>query len=187
MNQFIDLKTYQSMIISLTQKIDLTKLVFLADVIISTSKNLGRIYTAGNGGSAALADHMATDLSFNAVLENININCISLTGNTSTITASGNDIGYENIFSRQIKKYCNKNDLIILISASGNSKNLVSAVETAKSLKIRTFSLTAFDGGSLKKITDYNLHIETPQGVYGIAEDLHNMVSHMIINEISQR
>lgn len=104
----------------------------------------------------------------------------SLADNTSVVTAIANDIGYENIFYAQLKDKVTPNDLIIAISCSGNSPNIIKAVEYCKTKNTKIISFTGFDGGKLKKISDICLHVDTPKGQYGLVEDIHMMFDHII-------
>ncbi len=145
-------------------------------------KNLdqGTLYVAGNGGSASTASHMATDLGVGSLRRNNPLRIVSLVDNTAVLTATANDLAFDQVFSQQLKLLGRKGDIFICFSASGNSKNLLNAVEEAKRIEITTISVTGFNGGLLKDICDFNIHIETPIGSYGVVEDIHSPVSHML-------
>ena len=100
--------------------------------------------------------------------------------NLPIITAIGNDFGYNDIFSRQLQVLGKEGDVLVGISASGNSPNLVKAFEYAKSAKIKTVAITAFDGGKLKEIADLGIHVPTEMKEYGPAEDAHMILDHLI-------
>ncbi len=150
-----------------------------AKIIVSLGQN-SMVFIAGNGGSATTASHMATDIGVGSLRRGKPIKAISLMENVGVLTAIANDLSYDDVISEQLKLLAKTGDLLILISASGNSKNLLKACETAKVLEVKTLSLTGFDGGVLKNLTDSNIHIETQIGSYGVVEDFHSMVSHMI-------
>jgi D-sedoheptulose 7-phosphate isomerase len=141
-------------------------------------KNL--VFIAGNGGSATTATHMATDIGVGSLRKGMPIKAISLMDNVGVLTATANDLSYDDVISEQLRLLAKTGDLLILISASGSSANLLKACEEAKRLGVKTLSLTGFDGGKLKELSDLNIHIQTKIGSYGIVEDLHSMVSHMI-------
>ncbi len=140
-----------------------------------------KIYVIGNGGSAATASHIVNDLGVGLKRRNIkNFNIESLSDNMSVVTALANDIGYENIFYEQIKDRIFKNDVLIAISCSGNSPNIVNAVKYAKSVGTTVIGLTGFDGGELKDMSDIVYHIQTAKNEYGLVEDLHMIFDHII-------
>lgn len=153
--------------------------IFIA--LEDTIKNNSKIYIIGNGGSAATSSHMANDLSVGLKLRDIrNFNVESLSDNSSVCTAIANDIGYDNIFYAQIKNKIKQNDLLIAISCSGNSKNIIKAVEYAKKKGTKIVSMTGFDGGELKKLADIKFHVETLKGEYGLVEDVHMILDHIL-------
>jgi len=143
--------------------------------------NSSTIYVVGNGGSAATASHMQNDLGVGLRRRGVSdLNIVSLCDNISVLTALANDVGYENIFYYQLENIIKENDLLISISCSGNSKNIIKAVEYSKNIRATTIGMTGFDGGELKKIVDVSYHIETENGEYGVVEDMHMMLDHMI-------
>jgi len=153
----------------------------VAKLFIATARKGKTIYFAGNGGSAAAASHFATDFSHGLVGGTGElVKAVSLTDNVSLLTAIGNDHGYENIFVNQLINMLQAEDVMVLISASGNSSNVVKAAEFAKSKKAVTVALVGFDGGKLKEICDYVIHVETEKGEYGPVEDLHTILNHML-------
>lgn len=162
--------------------INFIKLNQIIKILDKAYKNPKRkILVCGNGGSAALANHFACDhqkiLNETKALKPF---LLSLSSNTALITAISNDNNYAKVFSDQILQIANKNDILITISSSGSSKNIVNAIKEAKKNKLISISLTGFDGGLSKKIADYNIHVNSKN--YGIIESLH----HTIMNLISQ-
>lgn len=145
------------------------------------SRNISsNIFFIGNGGSASTASHFANDIAVGSKSLEKPFKALSLTDNQAIITAIGNDYGYEYIFVKQLQIYAKKNDLLVSISASGNSENLVKAIKYCNSEGIKTLSLTSFDGGILKEISNFNLHIPTEIGEYGPAEDIHMIIAGLI-------
>lgn len=138
------------------------------------------IYFMGNGGSAATASHFANDLSVGTNSYDKPFRVISLTDNQAIITALGNDFGYEEIFVRPLRLLGRAGDMVVGISASGNSPNLIRAFEYAKSAGIKTVAITAFDGGKMKSIADQGIHVPTAPKEYGPAEDAHMILDHLI-------
>jgi D-sedoheptulose 7-phosphate isomerase len=122
---------------------------------------------------------MATDFMLGVNGQNP-IRCVSLASNNSALTATGNDYGYEEVFERSLSRLSRNGDLLVLISASGNSENLIRAAKGAASRGLTTVSLTGFDGGKLKGISDIKIHSETKLGDYGLAEDCHLAVNHYV-------
>ena len=148
--------------------------------ILRRIKNKKTIYVCGNGGSAAIANHYVVDfLKFFKDKTNLKPKILSLSNNIETITAISNDINYKNIFSYQLDNYYNKGDLLILVSSSGNSKNIIELVKFAKKNKIQTIGFTGFNGGYLKKNCNISLHINADN--YGISEDAHHILMHIIL------
>ena len=105
---------------------------------------------------------------------------MSLTDNHSIITAIANDFGYNEVFSRQLRIHGKECDLLVAISASGNSPNLIKAFKEAKSMGIHTVAITGFDGGKMKQIADDGIHIQTDLKEYGPAEDIHMILDHLV-------
>lgn len=139
-----------------------------------------RIFVFGNGGSAATANHFAADFGKNAIKDDDNrFKIISLSNNISTITACGNDIGFETIFEEQLKNLMQVKDLIICISASGNSPNIIKAVEYARKRNGTVIGITGFDGGKLKEISDLNINVNSES--FEQIEDIHLIITHIIV------
>lgn len=138
------------------------------------------IYFIGNGGSAATASHFANDLAVGTNSYDKPFRAISLTDNQAIITALGNDFGFEEIFSRQLRLLGVAGDVVVGVSASGNSPNLLRTFEYAKSAGIKTVAITAFDGGKMKQMADQCIHVATAPKEYGPAEDAHMILDHLI-------
>jgi D-sedoheptulose 7-phosphate isomerase len=153
----------------------------LAIAINQARKTGGTVYIAGNGGSASTASHFATDIGIGSLNRANPVRSVSLCDNTAAITAIANDMDYSSIFAQQLKLLGKQGDLLIVISASGNSDNLLKAVEVASALGMESHSLTGFNGGKLKQLTlGRNVHVETPKGAYGLVEDAHLAICHVI-------
>ena len=153
----------------------------LAIAINQARKTGGTVYIAGNGGSASTASHFATDIGIGSLNRANPVRSVSFCDNAAVITAIANDMDYSSIFGQQLKLLGKQGDLLIVISASGNSDNLIKAVEVASALGMESHSLTGFDGGKLKQLTlGQNIHIETPKGAFGLVEDAHLAICHVI-------
>ena len=142
-----------------------------------------RIWVAGNGGSAATASHFVTDLSRCINSSGAPIKAISLCDNSGLITAIGNDFGFDFIFSRQLSNVAIPGDLLIVLTASGNSRNLLVAMEWAKGHDVKVLALTGFSGGRVKDLADISIHVPTEIGDYGVAEDAHSILCHFLSSQ----
>lgn len=138
------------------------------------------VFFIGNGGSAATASHFANDLAIGTNCYDKPFRVISLTDNQAIITAIGNDFGYMDIFSRQLQVLGKPGDVLVAISASGNSLNLLRAFDYAKTADIKTVAITAFDGGKMKTVADEGIHVPTAPKEYGPAEDAHMVLDHLV-------
>lgn len=134
-----------------------TKVEKIVDAINSSLDNGGKLLIAGNGGSAADAQHFAAEIVGRFVKERKGYPAIALTTDTSALTAIGNDYGFEQVFSRQVEALGKKNDIFVGISTSGNSKNIVLAMEKANEIGMKTIGLIGKSGGVIKDISDLNI------------------------------
>ncbi len=144
------------------------------------------VFTMGNGGSASNASHFVNGLSQGATMEGKpRFKAIALTDNIPNLLAYGNDLGYENIFAEQLKNLLSEGDVVIGISGSGNSPNVLKAIDYAKIHHATTIGLTGFDGGKLKKIADYSIHV--PCHCMEMVEDIHLALTHLISSYFKQK
>jgi D-sedoheptulose 7-phosphate isomerase len=181
MKEFID--DYLQRMREFIAKIDSQNIVDIIEALEQCHDKNGKIYIMGNGGSAATSSHMANDLSVGLKLRKIrNFDVESLADNVPVCTAIANDTGYENIFYTQLYERIDKNDVVIAISCSGDSPNIVKAVKYANEVGACVIGLTGFSGGHLKRNCDIGLHVATEQGEYGIVEDIHMMLDHVVFS-----
>ena len=160
----------------------------ILDLMVHKIRNNSNIWIIGNGGSASTAEHFETDLSYIRETKSLpSVKAFALTSNSAVITAISNDIGYEWIFTHQLKRKANENDLVFIISASGNSENLLNAVEFAKLKKLQTIGLLGFDGGKLIKMVDFSYLVHSKIGLYGQVEDVHLAVCHFLAEQIKDK
>ena len=172
--------SYHTDFAKLLAAFDLEALSGAAELVANYYAADKQIFTAGNGGSAALAIHLAADFGKNvAGPGDKHPRILSLCCNSATLTALGNDCGYENTFSFQLRNLMNAGDLVVLISSSGNSPNIVEAAKYAKTGGAAVLGLTGFTGGKLKEIADVSLHV--PCHVYELVEDAHSFFCHAIV------
>jgi D-sedoheptulose 7-phosphate isomerase len=165
----------------LLDKIDVDVVEEIFDTLTKTIEKKSKIYIIGNGGSSSVASHMVNDLGCGLRRrEIISLDIMSLADNTPVCTAISNDLGYENIFYMQLKDILRKDDVLIAISSSGNSANIIKSAAYAGEIGAVIIGCTGFDGGKLKKMADISFHIETPRGEYGLVEDVHGLLSHLL-------
>lgn len=150
--------------------------------LLSDARQRGAtIYVAGNGGSAATASHWVNDLGKATKKFGCKpMRVMSLSDNISWLTALANDEGYERVFSGQLENFAKPGDLLVVISASGNSINLVQAVDMAKQRGVTTIGFLGFDGGVLKDKVDAYLWLPTQKGAYGLVESAHALCCHIM-------
>jgi D-sedoheptulose 7-phosphate isomerase len=147
-------------------------------LMVNTLQNGHKILLCGNGGSAADAQHIAAELTGRYKTERRGLPAIALTTDTSALTAIGNDYGYGRIFDRQVEALANKGDLLIGISTSGNSQNILSALKVAKELGCKTLGLSGKDGGEMNSMCHLNLVIpsnDTPR-----IQEMHILIGHIL-------
>lgn len=177
---------YLNMLRDAVLKIERTSIERFVDELEHSNEIGGHIFIAGNGGSSAIAEHMACDFLKGTYYEDkFKLRVTALTSNSSLCTAIGNDFGYENIFAFQLQVMARKGDLVILISSSGESQNVLKAVNTSKALGLRTIGLTGFNGGSLKQLVDLSIHVGASH--YGIVEDAHMHVCHFVTQILQEK
>lgn len=171
---------YLEYLSSVLKGIDTSEIGQFIQTLLDARERGATIYFIGNGGSAATASHFANDLAIGTNSYDKPFRVISLTDNQAIITAVGNDFGYDEIFVRQLRVLGRAGDVVVGISASGNSSNLLRTFEYAKSVGIKTVAITAFDGGKMKQMADECVHVPTAPKEYGPAEDAHMVLDHLV-------
>ena len=146
--------------------------------------NDATIYLIGNGGSAATASHFAADIGKTMNNKGRFGRAVSLCDNSSVVTAISNDLNFDQVFEKQLSILANPGDVLVSISASGNSANLVRAINYANQHEIETLSMSGFMGGELAKISKVSLHVPTINGDYGVAEDCHSILCHFLSEQL---
>ena len=158
----------------------------IADVInvLQQARRIGnQVFILGNGGSASTASHFACDLAKNTRQEGLpHFRVIGLTDNMAMFSALANDGGYENVFSEQLASLVRPGDIVIAISASGNSKNVINAAETAHRFDATVIGFTGFDGGRLAQLASINIQVNS--NIIEHVEDIHLMLEHLIVSSI---
>lgn len=155
-----------------------------SELILNTIKLNKNIFVCGNGGSAAIADHYVCDF-FKQLSKytNLKANIRSLNSDQYLISAISNDISFDEIFKIQAERYVKKNDIVILISSSGNSNNIKNILKFCKFKKIKTIGFSNFNGGFLRKNCDISIHSKVNN--YGIGEDINHILMHFLMQFIS--
>lgn len=175
------LKAYGNYLGELLSNLDYQTMVKVANCFLRARERGSTVFFLGNGGSAATASHFAQDLGeVGRKAGTKNFKTISLCDNVPFITALSNDYGYDKIFTGQLSNLFKKGDVLVAISASGNSSNVVEAVKLAKKLGGTTIALVGFGGGKLAHLCDYVFHVKTKDGEYGPVEDIHLVFEHMV-------
>ena len=165
----------------LLRDVDLNALDRVVKRLQSARDTGAMVYIAGNGGSAATASHWVNDLGkATKCAGQASLRVMSLSDNTSWLTALANDEGYDVVFSGQLENFAQTGDVLIAISASGNSPNLLRAVELARQRRVFTIAFLGFDGGLLKNEVDEYLWLPTEKGAYGLVESAHALLCHVI-------
>ena len=171
---------YLSKVLESIDEVEINK---LGDLFESAREDGNTIFVAGNGGSSTTATTMANDIGFD-ILKKTGIDrafrVLSLVDNNAVVTAIANDVGYENIFINQLKMHYRAGDSIILISASGNSPNIIAAAEWVKSKSGKIIGFLGFSGGKLIELCDVKIHVNTQPGEYGPVEDAHLIMNHVL-------
>lgn len=165
--------------------VNVEKLDEAASLLNACISNSGTIFVCGNGGSAAISNHFCCD-TLRTVRSDTALRprVMSLASTTPVITAIGNDIGFEEIFSHQLDSMVRPGDLLITVSSSGNSENIVRAIAVAKVAGVPVISMTGFEGGRSRSEADVSLHVDCHN--YGIVEDLHQSFMHILMQYIRQ-
>ncbi|HSJ27007.1 MAG TPA: SIS domain-containing protein [Acidimicrobiia bacterium] len=174
-------QTYLEELSRLLASVDLDALDRVVEAIADARDRGAMVFIAGNGGSAATATHWVNDLCKAASRSGRRpIRAMCLSDNVSWLTALGNDEGYDRVFAGQLGNLAEPGDVLVVISASGNSPNLLRAVEYASSIGVRTAALLGFDGGALLPMVDDSVWIETAHGEYGLVESAHSVVADIV-------
>jgi phosphoheptose isomerase len=177
---------YVQTLSAIVQKVDAKALEAAIDLLAKTIATGRRVYVCGNGGSAAIADHLCCDWTKGTFIPGKQaLRTHSLAANSALLTALANDFGYENSFSSQVEMLGEAGDVLVAISSSGNSPNIVKAVESAKARGMKVVGLSGFAGGKLAAGADLSLHVEFDN--YGLVEDCHQVLMHVMSQYLIRR
>lgn len=168
------------------KSIDLNILEKISKLLVNTFKKKKKLFVCGNGGSAAISNHFLCDFAkYVRFGTNLKPKIISLSSNIEIITAIGNDMDFKKIFSYQLENLISNEDVLLVISSSGNSPNIIEAIKEAKKVKAIVVSFTGFNGGYARKKSALSLHVKTNN--YGLSEDSHHMLMHILCQFIRQK
>lgn len=168
------------------QQINLEKLCLISNCLWEALQAKKQIFLCGNGGSAANAIHIANDFIYGiGKRSDAAMKVNALTANQSILTCLANDISYADVFSYQLEALAQRDDILIALSGSGNSPNIVKAIETAKNIGMRTFAILGYDGGRCLAIAEESIHI--PVSDMQISEDMQLIVGHMLMQWLNKR
>jgi D-sedoheptulose 7-phosphate isomerase len=175
-------KSYLNYLRDVLEQIDVAAIDSVVEALLAARAEDRTIFVLGNGGSAATAAHLVNDLTGGMPASSRRFRIFSLVDNAALLSAVANDYGYENVFVRQLEGILRPGDVVIAISASGSSRNVVRAVTHANAVGAVTVGLTGFDGGRLRQLARIHVHVPTDDGEYGPAEDAHLALAHVITN-----
>jgi D-sedoheptulose 7-phosphate isomerase len=179
-----EIKKYLQLLEHNLSALNILQINQIADVIQSAYDNGNTIFTMGNGGSGTTASHIVCDFNNGAsakLARKFKVMCLN--DNVPSISAIANDISYDAIFKEQLKNFLRPGDVVIGLSASGNSKNIIRAIEYANKSGVTTIGFCGFDGGKLKKTAKYSIHIKVDD--MKVVEDIHSIISHIIMKMLS--
>jgi len=182
------LEQYLDNFSALLKKVDFTEVEALVNLLTEAYKNDRFVFIIGNGGSGANASHLCQDLGKGTLHDfdkQKRLRVMSLTDNTPYILAYGNDLGYDRIFVEQLKNFAEPAAVLLAISGSGNSPNVLKAVEWANANGLTTTGITGYDGGKLKKMCHYSLHV--PSFNMGVVEAVHAVIFHYLLDTLYER
>jgi len=179
-NKKVFFESYSKKLQQVLESADWTPIEELADDIQKCWNEGRRVFLCGNGGSAGNAIHLANDFIYGiAKKTGGGLKAISLSDNSAVITCLANDVGYDYIFSEQLAVQAEEKDLLIVLSGSGNSSNIIHVVEQAKKMQVKSFAILGYNGGKCKGIVDVPIHFSVDD--MQIAEDLQIIVGHMLM------
>lgn len=176
---------YFELMAETARALDAAAMARAGEILAECARAGGQIFSCGNGGSAAVANHLVCDCLKGArTSSTLRPRVTSLSSNVELLTAVMNDIGAEEVFAFPLTSLARPGDVLVTISSSGNSPNIVRAVETARGLGLRTIAMTGFSGGRSAPLAEVNLHV--PSANYGVVEDLHQSMMHVLAQHLRQ-
>ena len=162
-----------------------SSVVAAVDLVCDSLSAGGQLFVAGNGGSAADAQHIAAELTGRFMMERQPLRAMALHGNTSALTAIGNDYGYDRVFARELTAHARPGDILLAISTSGNSENILRAIEAARQMRVRVVGLTGESGGKMRTVCDLCLCV--PSKNTARIQEMHITIGHAICELVEAR
>jgi D-sedoheptulose 7-phosphate isomerase len=180
------IESYLSRLNTAIDELPRDRLEALGEMLFRTYRNGNQVFVVGNGGSASTASHMAADLGKNTIGPHMRrFRIFSLNDNAAIVTALANDLGYENIFCEQLVNLIRPGDLLVVVSASGNSPNVLKAIHYAREQCAQVAGILGFDGGEAAGLAD--LALVVPSDDYGVVEDVHLIINHVLVDYFKAR
>ena len=178
-------KKFSASVIAALQNLPVGEIANAINILQATYERDGRIYIFGNGGSLALATHWVSDFNKTVFSKHLDTHArrfqaIRLPTTESELTAWANDSGYDTVFAGPLKNYIQESDAVIAISSSGNSPNIIKAVELAKSQYVPVIGISGFDGGKLNELADAKIFVPSEKGEYELVESIHGVILHLM-------
>lgn len=182
-------REYLGSIAEVLEQLDPEHIAHAADILFDAYTRGATVFIAGNGGSAAIASHLACDLEKTVAGPKSQrtprrLRAVSLNDNLATLTAWANDEGYENVFSERLRAHADSGDVLLVVSSSGNSPNVIEALKVARELELRTIAWLGFDGGKALELAECAVHV--PMRDYGMVEGIHSVISHLVTDMLVQ-
>jgi D-sedoheptulose 7-phosphate isomerase len=181
-----DVRDYLDRLVTTLERLPADAIESLSDLLYRAYVDGKQVFILGNGGSASTASHMACDLGKNTIGPNMRrFRIMSLNDNIPLLTALSNDLGYENMFAEQLQNLIQPGDVLIVLSGSGNSPNVLRAMEYARSQSAEVAALLGFGGGRAMELADLNVLVDSDD--YGVVEDAHLIINHILVEHFRQR
>lgn len=184
----MDFSQYLEYFNNTLSSLDTKQVEEMVDLVVDAYDNDRTVFVIGNGGSASNASHLANDLvkgTLKTMDQTKRLKALALTDNLALMTAFANDEGYQTIFEQQLRTFAKTNDLVIAISGSGNSPNVIKAIEWANANGLHTVGVTGFGGGKLKELAKTSVHV--PLNDMCTSESVHSVIFHYLALELQKR
>jgi D-sedoheptulose 7-phosphate isomerase len=181
-----DVRQYLDRLVSTLERLPADAIESLSDLLYRAYSDGKQVFILGNGGSASTASHMACDLGKNTIGPNMRrFRIMSLNDNIPLLTALSNDLGYENVFAEQLQNLIQPGDVLIVLTGSGNSPNVLRAMEYARTQSAEVAALLGFGGGKAMELADLTVLVDSDD--YGVVEDAHLIINHILVEHFRQR